>query len=224
MSGKLIVIEGLDGSGKATQASLLYDNLKCKYDILKITFPDYKEPSSSLVKMYLNSEFSDNPDDVNAYAAASFFAVDRYASYMKYWKNDYLGGKIIISDRYSTSNMIYHMNKLPFEEWDKYLEWVEDYEYLKLSIPKPDIVIYLDVPIEISQQFMSKRYGGNESKKDIHEKNIEFLKKCRKSALYSAEKNNWKVINCAQNGKIKSIEEIHNEIIETLEKGDFLNA
>ena len=224
MGGKLIVIEGLDGSGKATQASLLYDNLKCKYDILKITFPDYKELSSSLVKMYLNSEFSDNPDDINAYAAASFFAVDRYASYMKYWKNDYLGGKIIISDRYSTSNMIYHMNKLPFEEWDKYLEWVEDYEYLKLSIPKPDIVIYLDVPIEISQQFMSKRYGGNESKKDIHEKNIEFLKKCRKSALYSAEKNNWKVINCAQNGKIKSIEEIHNEIIKTLEKGDFLNA
>ena len=128
MSGKLIVSEGLDGSGKATQASLLYDSLKCKYDILKITFPDYKELSSSLVKMYLNSEFSDNPDDVNAYAAASFFAVDRYASYMKYWKNDYLGGKIIISDRYSTSNMIYHMNKLPFEEWDKYLEWVEDYE------------------------------------------------------------------------------------------------
>ena len=221
MGGKLIVIEGLDGSGKATQASLLYDNLKCKYDILKITFPDYKEPSSSLVKMYLNSEFSDNPDDINAYAAASFFAVDRYASYMKYWKNDYLGGKIILSDRYSTSNMIYHMNKLPFEEWDKYLEWVEDYEYLKLSIPKPDIVIYLDVPIEISQQFMSKRYGGNESKKDIHEKNIEFLKKCRKSALYSAEKNNWKVINCAQNGKIKSIEEIHNEIIETLNKETF---
>ena len=221
MNGKLIVIEGLDGSGKATQANLLYNELKDDYNILKITFPDYKEPSSSLVKMYLNSEFSDNPDDVNAYAAASFFAVDRYASYMKYWKKDYLEGKIILSDRYSTSNMIYHMNKLPFEKWNQYLEWVEDYEYSKLSIPKPDIVIYLDVPIEISQQFMSKRYGGNENKKDIHEKNIEFLKKCRKSALYSASKNNWKVINCTQNGKIKSVEEIHNEIIETLKRENF---
>ena len=218
MKGKLIVIEGLDGSGKATQSALLYERLSKLCNIKKISFPNYDYPSSSLVKMYLNSEFGDDPNVVNAYAASSFFAVDRYASYMKFWKDDYLNGRVILSDRYSTSNMVFHMPKLQADEWDKYLDWVEDYEYSKLALPKPDIVIYLDVPIEIYQKFMSKRYHGDEDKKDLHEKNIEYLKSCRNSALYAAKKNNWKIINCYENGTIKTIDEINNEVFDIVKR------
>lgn len=221
MSGKLIVIEGLDGSGKATQANLLYESLKTNYNILKISFPDYSQPSSVLAKMYLDSEFGDNPNDVNAYAASSFFAVDRYVSYMKFWKKNYMSGQIILSDRYSTSNMVFHMSKLPMDQWDNYLSWVEDFEYGKLSIPKPDLVIYLDVPVEISQRFINARYKGDESKKDLHEKNVEFLESCRKSALYAAKKNNWKIIDCQKDKNVKNIDEIHNIILNILKREFF---
>ena len=151
--GRLIVIEGLDGSGKSTQLELLYDRLvKSGKDIMKISFPDYNERSSELVKMYLNGEFSSDPADVNAYAASTFYAADRYASYMRFWKAPYLAGKDILAARYTTSNCIYQMTKLPQEQWDNYLAWLEDYDYSKLELPKPDMVIFLDMPIEISQR------------------------------------------------------------------------
>ena len=176
MKGKLIVIEGLDGSGKATQTSLLYKYLKEKNSkTITVSFPDYNQPSSTLVKMYLNSEFGKDPDIVNAYAAASFYSIDRYASFLKFWKEKYENGFTIIADRYTTSNAIYQMSKLHSEHWDEYLNWLYDYEYNKLLLPKPDLVIYLDMPIEVSQELMSIRYEGNEEKKDIHESNISFL-------------------------------------------------
>ncbi len=214
--GKLIVIEGLDGSGKATQTKLLCEKLKSKgKSVCKLSFPDYNEPSSVLVKMYLNSEFGSGPEDVNAYAASSFYAVDRYASYKKFWKDKYENGQFIVADRYTTSNAIYQLGRLDKSLWDEYINWLEDYEYNKLGLPKPDLVIYLSMPVEISQQFMTKRYDGNESKKDIHEKNIEFLNNCRKTSLYAAERLGWKVIPCSENGIPKTINEINN-VIESL--------
>ena len=216
---KLIIIEGLDGSGKSTQTQLLEDALKKdNIEYRKIKLPDYDSPTSTLVKMYLGGEFGKSVDSVNAYAASSFYATDRYSSYMLDWKKDYLSGKVIIADRYATSNSIYQMEKLPLEQWDSYLEWSADFEYEKLGIPKPDLVIFLDMPIEVSQKLMTSRYCGDENKKDVHEANVEFLKKCRKAALYTAEKQGWTVIQCSDGEKPYSIEEIHEQIINKVKE------
>lgn len=217
MKSKIIVIEGLDGSGKATQTKILAETLADKgYKVRKLEFPDYANPSSSLVKMYLGGDFGSNPNDVNAYAASSFYAVDRVASFLQFWKTDYEEGTVILSDRYATSNIIYQMSKVDDSQRDEFIEWQNDFEYNKLGIPKPDAVVYLDVEPEVSQKLMEKRYGGDMSKMDLHERNVKFLLDCRKSALYAAEKCNWKVINCCENGEIKSIENIAEEIKEAI--------
>ena len=175
----LIVLEGLDGSGKGTQAQLLYEALSARYGrVRKITFPDYGSPSSALVKMYLNGDFGKNPEEVNAYAASAFYAVDRYASFQIDWKADYEGGVPILADRYTTSNMIYQLGKLPRTEWENYLSWAQDFEYDKLGLPRPDLVLFLDMPVEVSQALLLGRYHGDEEKKDIHESDLAFLRDC----------------------------------------------
>ena len=222
MKTKFIAIEGLDGSGKETQTNLLYEKLKKRQNnVLKLSFPDYKSKSSDLVKMYLSGEISKNADEINAYAASSFYSADRYISFIKNWKEHYEAGSIILTDRYTTSNQIYQTAKLQKKSWKEFIEWIEDFEYKKLSLPSPDLVIFLNVPVEISQQLMLKRYSGNEAKKDIYESNVEFLKKCHASAMYCAEKLNWQVINCAENNKLKKIDEIHSCVIKIVDK--FLN-
>lgn len=205
-----IVIEGLDGSGKATQSKKLYEYFKDNNkDTLHLSFPVYESNSSSLVKMYLNGEISENLNDINAYAASTYYAVDRSAQFIKNnWKADY-----IIADRYTTSNMIYQTAKLSVNNWDEYLDWLYDFEYNRLNLPKPDIVIYLDVPISISQDLIYKRYNNDNSKKDIHEKNIKYLYDCKKAADYVCEKYNWSIINCTENSKLKSVDKIFNEIL-----------
>lgn len=192
----LIVIDGLDGSGKTTQFDIIKNILSEKYTVKPISFPDYENKSSALVKMYLSGEISKNADDINAFAASSFYAVDRYANYKMVWEENYRNGDLIFASRYVSSNAIHQMVKLPENEWDNYLEWLSDYEYDKLGLPKPNLVIFLDVPIEISQNLMSGRYNGDESKKDIHEANVSYLHSCRKSALYAAQKLGWKVLDC----------------------------
>lgn len=216
---KLIIIEGLDGCGKSTQTALLekYFILK-RIDYKKIKLPDYDNPSSTLVKMYLNGEFGENANDVNTYAAGAFYAVDRYASFKLGWSKDYEEKKVILADRYATSNSIYQMEKIDESKWDEYLEWSADFEYNKIGIPKPDKVIYLDMPIEISQRLMTSRYNGDENKKDVHEADIEFLERCRKSALYAANKHGWCVISCSDGKEPLSIDEIHNKIIEYIKE------
>jgi dTMP kinase len=226
--GKLVVIEGLDGSGKKTQAQFL-----CRYiknlassekmsfqglDVEYVSFPDYNSPSSSLVKMYLNSEFGSDPSNVNPYAVSSFFAVDRYSSYTKTWANLYNSGYIVVADRYTTSNPVYQMSKLPRAQWDEYLRWLTDYEYNKLKLPVPDAVIYLDMPIKISQSLLEERYKKNPGKKDIHEINVPFLVHCNEAAKYVAQRENWSIINCAAADKLKSKEDIHKEIAEIFNK------
>lgn len=220
MKGKLIVIEGLDGSGKSTQINRLVENLIKKgiNDFKQIKLPDYENESSALVRMYLNGDFGKNPEDVNAYAASAFYAVDRFANFKARWKDAYDNGAVILADRYTTSNAYHQATKLPESEWNDYFLWLEDFEYKKLGIPKPDAVIYLDMPIEISQKMMTSRYSGDESKKDIHEANTEYLSMCRVAAMAAAGAMGWNVINCSENGKPRSIEAIGEEIQNIVSK------
>lgn len=215
---KIIVLEGLDGSGKSTQFDKLTEYFKARGEKIKaISFPDYEQPSSTAVKMYLDGEIAGSADAVNAYAASSFYAVDRYISYKKFWEKDYNDGTFILAARYVTSNCIYQMTKLPQSEWENYLSWLEDYEYVKLELPRPDKVIFLDMPIEISQRLMSGRYNGDESKKDIHEKNVEFLRACRDAALFTAKKQGWHIVECSKDGEPFSIDEIFGKLLEIIE-------
>lgn len=215
--GKLVVLEGLDGSGKSTQFELLkkyFEDNNITYRA--ISFPEYDKPSSALVKMYLGGEFSKNAADVNAYAASSFYAVDRYASYKLYWEKDYMAGAVILAARYTTSNAIYQMTKLDERRWDEYLDWLCDYEYEKLDLPKPDKVIFLDMPVEISQKLLTERYHGDDQKKDIHEANVDFLIQCRKTALYAAKKLGWQIIECGRGDTPLSIEEINKQLTDII--------
>lgn len=217
--GRLLVLEGLDGSGKSTQTERLKQVLEAAGQPLRqIKLPDYEHPSSALVKQYLAGDFGSDPAAVNAYAASSFYAVDRVASFLLDWKADYEAGTLVLADRYTTSNPIYQMTKLPNEEWDGYLSWVKDYEYGKLALPEPDLVIFLDMPVEVSQKMMTGRYDGDEGKKDVHEKNVRFLEACREAALYTAEAWGWKVVRCADGDAPRSIESIAEEVAD-LAKG-----
>ncbi len=218
-------MEGLDGSGKSTQTDLLEKYIIQKnIDYKKIKLPDYDSPSSTLVNMYLGGEFGTDAADVNAYAASSFYAVDRFASFKLKWKNDYDNGKLILADRYATSNLIYQTEKIDKSKWDEYIEWSDDFEYNKIGIPRPDLVIFLDMPVEISQKLMTSRYNGDENKKDVHEANVAFLNACRQSALYAAKKQGWTVIECSDGEKSLPIDVIHNKIVEIAEKEIFENA
>lgn len=212
--GKLIVIEGLDGCGKSTQLELLPKALAKKgIDVKSVSFPDYESNSSALVKMYLSGEFGNTPGDVNAYAASCFYAVDRFASFKKNWGEFYGNGGTVIAGRYTTSNAVHQASKLDSGEWEGFLSWLYDFEYNKIGIPKPDMVIFLDMPTEVSQKLLSGRYSGDEAKKDIHERDVNYLNHCRKAALFTAEFSGWQVVNCAKNGNARSIEDIHNEIL-----------
>lgn len=218
LMGRLVVLDGLDGSGKTTQFEIIGRELGKSHTVKAISFPDYENPSSALVKMYLNGEISGSAAGVNAYAASSFYAVDRYASYKMFWEENYKRGELILASRYVSSNAIHQMVKLPEEQWESYLDWLEDYEYGKLGLPKPDMVIFLDMPVEISQKLMSERYHGDESRKDIHESDVEYLRSCRKSALYAAEKLGWKVVPCSKDGEPLPIEDISRNIMEILKQ------
>lgn len=210
---RLIVIEGLDGSGKSTQTEILKSELEeAGTELRQIKLPDYENPSSSLVRMYLAGDFGTKPDDVNAYAASSFYAVDRFANYTVKWKKDYEGGKLILADRYTTSNASHQMTKLEKSEWDHYLEWLSDFEYVKMGIPKPSLVVFLDMPVEVSQKLMTGRYSGDETKKDVHEADVEYLKACREAGLYAAEKLGWQVVKCYDGDEPRPIDDIAADI------------
>ena len=193
--GKIIVIEGLDGSGKYTQSKILSDKLKSLGKNVKmISMPNYESESSGPVKMYLNSEISSNPKEINPYATSSFFAVDRFINYFCDWKMFYDDeDSVVICDRYTTSNMIYQLAKVNRDNWDSFLNWIDDYEYKCLKIPRPDLVIYLKVPIDVSHKLI----GVRSSSYDLHESNINFLRICEKAANFSSKKFDWKIINCS---------------------------
>lgn len=196
MPGKLVVIEGLDGSGKATQAMRLYHYFKAQgRDALMISFPNYQSRSSALVQMYLNGEVG-SLEEVNPYAASSFYSLDRYISYQTDWKPRYDAGATVVADRYTTSNISHQMTKFPREKWADYIAWLTEFEYSLLGLPRPDEVIYLDMHPETSKDLLAKRYHGDEQRKDIHEKDMQYMLHCREAALFAAERLGWKVVHC----------------------------
>lgn len=216
--GKIIVLEGLDGCGKSTQLSLLADRLSGNGVRTRlVSFPNYDSPGGRLVSGYLGGEIPCE-GETGAYAASSFYAIDRYISYSADWRRDYDSGSVIVSGRYTTSNAIYQMTKLADNEREAYLNWLWDYEYNRLGLPRPDLVLFLDMPVEVSQRLLSSRYNGDEGKKDIHERDIEFMRKCRESAMFTSEKCGWSIIECSDGERPLPIEEIHNSITEKIKE------
>ena len=211
--GKLIVIEGTDGSGKSTQFRLLSQHLEADGVAFKhIVFPRYDQESSALIRMYLGGEFGDKPADVNAYAASSFYAVDRFASYKMDWGKFYEDGGVVLSDRYTTSNAVHQTSKEKEENREAFLGWLYDFEYNKLGLPRPDLTIYLDVPTDFTEKLLRHRERNTNTKADIHEKDMQYLATCRQTGRQAAQFYNWTVINCVKDGGMRSIEDIHNEI------------
>ena len=214
--GKLIAIDGLDGSGKTTQCQLLCDELKAQgKNVRLISFPNYESVGSTFVKLYLDGKLGDHPDDTNPYAAATFYAVDRYFSYRTEWKDFYSEpDSVIIAARYTTANAVHQLSKLDRDEWDDYLGWLFDFEYSKLGLPKPDLVLFLEMKPEISQELIRRRNEETGSTGDIHEKDSEYLSACYKAALYSSDKMGWDRIQCYDGKEPLSIDEIQSKIME----------
>ena len=211
--GKLIVIEGTDGSGKSTQFKKLTERVTAEgIAFQKLVFPQYSEPSSALIRMYLGGEFGTKPSDVNAYAASAFYAVDRYASFKKSWGEWYEKGGLILSDRYTTSNAVHQTSKEPEEKQGEFLKWLYEFEYDKLGMPKPDLVIYLDVPTAFTEKLMRGREQATGTQADIHEKDTAYLATCREIGRKAAQFYGWTVIQCVKDDQMRSIEDIHEEI------------
>lgn len=211
--GKLIVIEGTDGSGKSTQFQLLTRRLTDEGQAFRqLVFPRYDQPSSALIRMYLGGQFGSDPSDVNSYAASAFYAVDRYASYKQDWGQWYESGGLVLSDRYTTSNAVHQAAKEPENTRAEYLRWLYEFEYDRLGLPRPDLTIYLDVPTDFTEQLMRGREQATGTHADIHEQNLAYLSQCRRCGRAAAEFYGWTVIDCVRDGTMRTIEDIHNEI------------
>ena len=211
--GKLIVIEGTDGSGKSTQFRLMTQRLQQEgMEFKTLVFPQYAEPSSALIRMYLGGEFGSHPSDVNAYAASAFYAVDRYASYKKVWGDWYENGGLVISDRYTTSNAVHQASKEQGENQENFLNWLYEFEYDKLGLPRPDLTIYLDVPTDFTEKMLRQREQNTNTTADIHEQDTEYLATCRRTGRAAAKFYHWTVIDCVKDGVMRSIKDIHAEI------------
>ena len=215
--GKLIVLEGIDGSGKSAQFRRLCARLdQDGIDYNHIVFPRYNEESSALIRMYLGGEFGSRPNDVNAYTASTFFAVDRFASYKKDWGSVYENGGVFLSDRYTTSNAVHQGCKLPDEELPAFFSWLTDLEYNKMGLPKPDLVLYLDVDLETSLARMRRREAKNNTHADIHEKDLDYLRRCLRTADRAAEYYGWTRIPFKRNGVERDVDEKNAEIYRIL--------
>ena len=211
--GKLIVIEGLDGSGKATQSSLLTETLeKAGKAVRKISFPNYESNASWPVRMYLGGEFGPRPEAVNAYAASTFCAVDRYASYVQDWRQAYEAGDLFLSDRYTTSNAVHQGGKVAAGERTAFFRWLYDLEYNRMELPRPDLVVLLDMPTELSEQLLRRREVDTHTQADIHEQDRAYLTRCRETAREAAAHYGWSLVSCARDGRLRTVEEIHEEL------------
>ena len=223
--GKLYVIDGTDGSGKQTQLKKLKERFDKEGIAYKsVSFPNYDSPSSALVKMYLNGEFGTDPQKISPYIASTFYAADRYATFKKDYEEYYNNGGIILADRYTTSNMVHQAGKIKDDvEREKFLDWLWDFEFKLYGLPIPTKVIFLNMPIEYSQKLMAHRANKitHQKKKDIHERNKGHLQDAYNEACKLAKKYDWYEVHCVENGNIRSINDIHEEIFKTISK-DFI--
>lgn len=216
--GKLIVLEGIDGSGKSAQYRRLcarFDEAGMAYH--HIVFPRYDQESSALIRMYLNGAFGTHPSDVNAYAASTFFAVDRYASYRTDWGGIYENGGLILSDRYTTSNAIHQAAKLPEADWPAFFEWLERYEFGELALPKPDAVFFLHIPAETALRLIAARAESTGVVRDIHEQDAAYLLRCSQAAEAAARFYGWTCIPVTEGGRMRSVEAIHETLYQMLD-------
>ena len=218
--GKLFVIDGTDGSGKQTQSSLLKERLKNEgIDFRAVSFPNYDSPSSALVKMYLEGDFGTNAQEISPYIASTFYAADRYATFKTEFEEYYNNGGIIIADRYTTSNMIHQAGKIKDDkEREKFLDWLWDFEFNLYGLPIPTEVIFLNMPLEYSKKLMENRENKitHEAKKDIHESSKEHLQSAYNEACKLAKKYNWYEIKCVKEDKIRTVEDINDEIYKVI--------
>lgn len=215
MAGRLIVFEGTDGSGKSTQFRRFCQAAEDRgLTYQRLVFPQYSEPSSALIRMYLGGEFGAHPQDVNPYAASAFYAVDRYASLKKVWGKFYEEGGLILTDRYSTSNAVHQAVKCSPAERPAFLRWLDEFEHDKLGLPRPDLVLYLDMPTQQAVQLLRSREAATHTQADIHELDTNYLAACRDCALEAARVLGWQVIPCMEGDRLRSIEEIHQDILD----------
>ncbi len=215
MKGKLIVLEGTDCSGKSTQFQRLCTYFEAqKIPYRKLVFPRYAEESSALIRMYLNGEFGASPSDVSPYTASVFFAVDRYASFMKDWKSFYQEGGIVLSDRYTTSNAIHQGSKLSGDARNAFIRWLFEFEYGLMGLPNPDLVLFLDMPTKYAVTLLASREGKTT---DIHENDLEYLETCYNTALQLQQAYGWSAISCVEKNSIRPIEKISRDIISVVE-------
>ena len=212
--GTLIALEGTDGSGKSTQFGLLCQRMEQEGRAFRrLVFPRYDNPSSTLVRMYLHGEFGARPGDVNAYAASTFFAVDRYAAWKQDWGEYYLGGGIVLSDRYTTSNAVHQAAKMDSAQWAPFFAWLADFEYDKLGLPRPDLVLWLDMPTDKAVENLRRRESETHTRGDIHEVDEGYLRSCRSAAQAAAQAYGWQRVDCLdRRGNVRSMEDIHQEL------------
>ena len=212
--GKFIAIDGLDGSGKGTQSELLVKRLESEGKRVRVlSFPVYESDSSTFVRMYLEGKLGKKPSDTNAYAASMFFAADRYVSYKTDWKKDIDDpDTVVVANRYTTANAVHQLSKLPESEWEGFLAWLWDFEFGKLGLPAPDLVLYLELPPKLSLSLVKSRSDTTGQKMDIHELDTAYMDKCYEAALYSCKSLGWKQIKCYNGDEIRTREDIAEEI------------
>lgn len=222
--GKLIVLEGIDGSGKSTQFRLLCEHLeKSGADFRRLSFPQYGKPSAALVEMYLAGDFGKDAGDVSAYTASTFFAVDRAASYLKDWRGYYNKGGLLVTDRYTTSNAIHQGAKLPEAQREAFFNWLYDFEFRLLELPRPDLVIYLDLPApEALRRIASRREKGGAGGADIHERDAAYLESCARCGVMAAEYYGWRRVPCLDGENPRPEGAVFEEILSILKESELL--
>jgi len=211
--GKLIVFEGIDGSGKSTQFEMMCTRLSGeRRQFKRLVFPRYSEPSSALIKMYLAGDFGTNPDSVNAYAASSFYAVDRYASFIQDWREYYNDGGLILTDRYTTSNALHQGAKIAADQREHFFKWLYDYEFNLIGLPAPDMVMYMDITVKFAAARLHRRQSETGTNADIHENDMTYLNSCADSGSQAATQYGWHKVSCIEGATERDKVEIHNEV------------
>jgi len=214
--GKLIVLEGsCDGIGKSTQYQKLYDRLISEgYEVIRHHFPSYNTPQGHGVESYLKGEFG-HINDLSPYFINSLYAHDRAVTWYSFLKHEYEAGKIILLDRYTISSLIYQTANIePLSRRQEFIDYLADFEYHKLLIAEPDLVIFLTMPFDLATELRNKRQQNDGVTNDIHESNLSFMKKVYDNSHFVANHFGFEQVNCESDHDIRSINDIHEEVYQ----------